>query len=57
MVLGCQSPFSLMNSKLAKYGESNALWSNIDALGFTKIFGISQQLHHHVDPKNKQGSA
>jgi argininosuccinate synthase len=57
MVLGCQSPFSLMNSKLAKYGESNALWSNIDALGFTKIFGISQQLHHHADPKNKQGSA
>lgn len=55
-VLGCRSPFSLMNSQLAKYGESNALWSHTDALGFTKIFGVSQQLHHHVETRHNQES-
>ncbi|MFM8234396.1 MAG: argininosuccinate synthase [Holophagaceae bacterium] len=56
-VLGCRSTFSLMNSQLAKYGESNALWSNMDALGFTRIFGMSQQLHHQAGSHNNQESS
>ncbi len=56
-ILGCHSPYSLMDSKLAMYGESNALWSSSDALGFTKIFGVSQRLYHHADIKNNEESS
>lgn len=44
-ILGCQSPFSLMNSDVAQYGETNSLWTSEEAEGFAKIYGIGQQLH------------
>ena len=36
-VLGCSSPYSLFDTKLAVYGEENAGWDTNDARGFGKI--------------------
>jgi argininosuccinate synthase len=47
-VEGVKSPFSLMRKDLASYGEGTALWSGAEAAGFTKIFGVPQQLAHMV---------
>lgn len=47
-VEGIQSPFSLMRKDLASYGEGTALWTGAEAAGFTKIFGVPQQLAHLV---------
>ncbi|MFN0136167.1 MAG: argininosuccinate synthase [Phycisphaerae bacterium] len=43
-VLGANSPFSLMNPELAKYGESSSLWSGSEAAGFAKIYGLQELL-------------
>ncbi|MCG8435296.1 MAG: argininosuccinate synthase, partial [Gammaproteobacteria bacterium] len=43
-VEGVRSPYSLMDSKVANYGESNALWDGTEAKGFAKLFGIQQLL-------------
>lgn len=43
-VQGVQSPYSLMRKDLASYGEGSGLWSGAEAAGFTKIFGVPQQL-------------
>ncbi len=47
-VEGVRSPFSLMRKDLASYGEGSALWTGAEAAGFTKIFGVPQQLSHMV---------
>ncbi len=47
-VEGVRSPFSLMRKDLASYGEGTALWTGAEAAGFTKIFGVPQQLSHMV---------
>lgn len=41
---GIDSPFDLMNSKVAAYGEGTKVWSADDAKGFIKITGIQQQM-------------
>ena len=43
-VQGVRSPNSLMQSKVASYGEGASAWSGADAAGFCKIYGIAQQL-------------
>lgn len=43
-VLGVRSPFSLLNSSVATYGEQNALWDGRDAEGFSKIYAVQQIL-------------
>jgi argininosuccinate synthase len=40
VVEGCRSPFSLMDQKIASYGEENLMWTGKDAEGFCKIYGI-----------------
>lgn len=40
MVVGCKSPFSLMDLKVATYGEENAFYDGRDAEGFSKIYGL-----------------
>jgi argininosuccinate synthase len=45
-VQGVRSPYSLMQSKIASYGEGAKAWSGADALGFVKIYGIAQQLSY-----------
>jgi argininosuccinate synthase len=37
---GVRSPFSLMDVSVARYGESNALWSGDEAAAFAKIASI-----------------
>ena len=43
-VLGVSSPYSLMNSELARYGEGSALWSGAEAAAFCKIYGLQDAL-------------
>jgi len=50
-VEGIRSPFSLMRKDLASYGEGTALWTGAEAEGFTKIFGVPQQIAHLVRGK------
>ena len=48
-LLGIESKFDMMQSKVATYGEENNAWDARDARGFIKIFGnqlkISASLH------------
>ena len=37
---GVRSPHSLMDASVARYGESNALWSGDEAAAFAKIAAI-----------------
>lgn len=41
---GVRSPYSLMDQKVASYGETNKLWSGAEAAGFAKIYGVQQLL-------------
>lgn len=41
---GARSPHSLMNSKVASYGEANHLWNGAEAAGFAKLYGVPQML-------------
>jgi argininosuccinate synthase len=41
---GVRSPHSLMDAKVASYGEANRLWSGAEAAGFTKLYGVQQVL-------------
>jgi len=43
-VEGVQSPYSLMDPRIATYGEANRLWTGTEAAGFAKIFGVQQTL-------------
>jgi argininosuccinate synthase len=49
MVEGVKSPYSLMKSDLATYGEVQKLWDSRDAEGFCKIYGIPSKLHSMVN--------
>ncbi|MDP1832995.1 MAG: argininosuccinate synthase [Geothrix sp.] len=44
VVEGVQSPYSLMDPRIATYGEANNLWTGAEAAGFAKIFGVQQTL-------------
>lgn len=43
-VNGVRSPYSLMDEKVAGYGESNRLWTGAEAAGFAKLYGVQQIL-------------
>jgi hypothetical protein len=43
-VLGASSPYSLMNSDLARYGEGSALWNGEEAAAFCKLYGLHDSL-------------
>lgn len=40
IVIGVKSPYSLMDKKVATYGEQNLLWTGSEAAGFSKIYGL-----------------
>mgnify|MGYP001595519411 CR=1 FL=1 len=40
IVIGVKSPYSLMDKKVAAYGEENIMWDGNDAKGFTKLYGL-----------------
>lgn len=44
IVEGTRSPYSLMDAKVAVYGEKNVLWDGRDAEGFCKIYGLASML-------------
>jgi argininosuccinate synthase len=39
-VRGVRSPWSLVNTSAGTYGETNRLWSNEDARGFSNVYGL-----------------
>ncbi len=43
-VEGVRSPHSLMQSKVASYGEGAKAWTGEEARGYCKLFGIAQQV-------------
>lgn len=44
IIEGVKSPYSLMNSKVATYGEENTLWTGQEAAGFSKLYGLQSIL-------------
>lgn len=48
-LIGIESNFDYMQSKIAVYGEENDAWDSRDARGFIKIFGNQLKIHHSFD--------
>ena len=46
---GVKSPFDLMNSDFASYGEMNKAWTAEDVDGFTRIFGNQQKIWFSIN--------
>ena len=44
-LLGIESQYDMMQSKVATYGEENNAWDSRDARGFIKIFGNQLKIH------------
>ena len=44
IVIGVASPYSLMDARVATYGEENFLWDGQDAEGFCKLYGLQSVL-------------
>ena len=42
VVEGVRSPFSMMDPKIASYGETNHMWDGAEAAGFAKLYGVQQ---------------
>ncbi|MGH8378624.1 MAG: argininosuccinate synthase, partial [Gammaproteobacteria bacterium] len=49
---GVCSPHSLMDAKVASYGEANKLWSGAEAAGFAKLYGVQQILALRAGEEN-----
>ncbi len=47
-LIGVESEFDMMQSKIATYGEENEAWDSKDARGFIKIFGNQLKIHHSL---------
>jgi argininosuccinate synthase len=45
LVVGSRSPFSLMDPRVATYGEENLLWTGDEARGFARVAAIPALLH------------
>lgn len=41
---GVKSPYSLLDPKIAVYGEKNSLWTGREAEGFSKLYGLESIL-------------
>jgi len=50
-VTGVDSPFDLMSSAFASYGEMNRAWTSEEVDGFTKILGNQQRIWYAVNTK------
>jgi len=48
MVTGAKSPYSLLNSDVARYGETTGLWNGPEAAAFAKIYGLQDCLLHET---------
>ena len=52
-LIGIDSPFDMMQSKKATYGEENQAWDASDAKGFTKIYGNQLSIYHSIKDKEE----
>jgi len=52
-VTGVDSPFDLMNSSFATYGEMNRAWTAEEVNGFTRILGNQQRIWYAVNGKEE----
>ncbi|SMC72316.1 argininosuccinate synthase [Moheibacter sediminis] len=48
-LIGVESPFDMMQSKIATYGEDMDAWDGRDARGFIKIFGNQLKIYHSFE--------
>lgn len=53
VIEGVKSKYSLMDTKIATYGEENLLWDAKDVSGFSKIYGLSSVIAANVQGNNK----
>ena len=51
-VVGIESPYDMMVTGFADYGEANNAWSGDDVKGFTKILSNQLKIHRLVNQKN-----
>lgn len=49
---GIESPYDMMQSKVATYGETNKAWDSRDAKGFIKIYSNAIQISQHAKPQD-----
>jgi argininosuccinate synthase len=42
VVEGVRSPHSMMDPRIASYGEANHMWDGAEAAGFAKLYGVQQ---------------
>ncbi|XMD32343.1 MAG: argininosuccinate synthase [Candidatus Karelsulcia muelleri] len=47
-LIGIESEFDMMKSKIAKYGEMNNDWTSDEVKGFIKIFGNQMKIYHNI---------
>jgi len=53
VVTGVESPFDLMNTAFASYGEMNRAWTAEEVNGFTRILGNQQRIWYSVNRKDE----
>ena len=53
IIEGVKSNYSLMDAKVATYGEGNFMWSAEDVKGFSKIYGMQSMLAARVKKYEK----
>jgi argininosuccinate synthase len=51
IIVGYKSPYSLMDQKIATYGEKNSFWTGQEAAGFSKIYGLQSILAQKANSK------
>ncbi len=49
LVLGCSSPFDMMNSSFGDYGEINKSFSGRDVVGFTKVLANPLKIYYSLN--------
>lgn len=57
ILIGSESPYSLLSAKTAVYGEENRLWTGAEAAGFGKIYGMQSRLAGQAAQGAKGSSA
>ena len=53
LINGSRSPYSLMDSEIATYGEKNMMWDSRDVVGFSKIYAIPSMLATVINKRKK----
>lgn len=55
-LVGVDSPYDLMKTDLAEYGEVNRAWTADDVKGFTKILANQQKIYYNIQRRNADDS-